>query len=363
MKQYRDSPEVDDWIREAKETDIVQGWERTSGPGRTNLKRTAGELVGPCPVCGGTNRFAINQRKQVFVCRGASAGGVIKLVEHVEGVGFLDAVELLTGRPKPGGRRELSEQERQDLARKRQQQDEMNAQRRRDQEERDRRDRERRLSSARGVWQEALPIDGTMAESYLEGRGLDCRRLYRSVLRFHPGLPYPDRPGTIPALVAKVSAPDGTGTGIWRIFLGDGPKGRARVPNAKLGLGVVRGGAVRIGGISDTIGIAEGVETALAAAEISGWAYPVWAALSTSGMMTFEPPPGVKRVVIFPDYDLPKLGDDGVYRAAPGLHAAEKLLERLAGSPVAGSMIPRPLGFQRDFVDLLRISKGLPVEA
>lgn len=363
MKQYGNSPEVEDWIREARDTDIVQGWERTSGPGRTNLKRTAGELVGPCPVCGGTNRFAINQRKQVFVCRGASAGGVIKLVEHVDGLGFLDAVELLTGRPKPGGRRELSEQERQDLARKRQQQDEMNAQRRRDQEERDRRDRERRLSSARGIWQETLPIGGTMAESYLEGRGLDCRRLDSSVLRFHPCLPYPDLPGYLPALVAKVSAPDGTGTGIWRIFLGDGPKGRARVPNAKLGLGVVRGGAVRIGGISDTIGIAEGIESALAAAEISGWAYPIWAALSTSGIATFEPPPGVRRVIVFPDFDLPRLAPDGSYRPAPGIHAAEQLIARLKGGPVAASMIPNPQGWQRDFVDLLRLSKGLPVEA
>jgi hypothetical protein len=357
-RRYESSPEVEDWIREAKDMDIVQGWERTSGPGRTNLKRIAGELVGPCPVCGGTDRFAINPKKQLFICRHSDAGGVIQLVRHVDGCDFLDAIETLTGRPKPGGRREISEQERQDLARKRAQQDELNRQRRRDKEEQEARDAARRLSSARGVWQTSLPIEGTAAESYLAGRGLDISRIDRRNLRFHPGLPYPDRAGTLPALVARVAGVDGEGVGVWRIFLGDGPKGRARVPNAKLGLGVVRGGAVRLGGLAEEIGLAEGIETACAAAELNGWAFPVWAGLSTSGIAGFVPPPLVKRIWVFPDYDFPRLVA-GEWKTPPGRAAAEKLLDRAPELGVEVSIVEPISPDKADFVDFLRFSKGL----
>jgi hypothetical protein len=43
------------------------------------LKPEGAERIGPCPVCGGRNRFSINIRKQVFNCRGAVGGDVIDL--------------------------------------------------------------------------------------------------------------------------------------------------------------------------------------------------------------------------------------------------------------------------------------------
>ena len=51
------------------------------------LKRQGRELVGPCPRCGGRDRFAINLGKQVWNCRGCSRGGdAIGLVRHVRGL-------------------------------------------------------------------------------------------------------------------------------------------------------------------------------------------------------------------------------------------------------------------------------------
>jgi phage/plasmid primase-like uncharacterized protein len=56
------------------------------------------DQCGPCPVCGGTDRFAINVRKQVYVCRGCRVGGdVISLVQHLDGCAFAEAVEILAG--------------------------------------------------------------------------------------------------------------------------------------------------------------------------------------------------------------------------------------------------------------------------
>jgi hypothetical protein len=61
-----------------------------------------------------------------------------------------------------------------------------------------------------------------------------------------------------------------------------------------MGLGVARGGAVRIGGVGHTIGIAEGIETALAVRQLvneqTGITFPVWAALSANGMQSVEIP-------------------------------------------------------------------------
>ena len=56
------------------------------------------DRCGPCPQCGGKDRFSINVRKQVFLCRGCAArGNVIALVRFLDGCGFHEALERLTG--------------------------------------------------------------------------------------------------------------------------------------------------------------------------------------------------------------------------------------------------------------------------
>lgn len=60
--------------------------------------RGGAERCGPCPVCGGVDRFSINTRKQLWNCRGCRAGGdAISLVRHLDGVSFHEAVASLTG--------------------------------------------------------------------------------------------------------------------------------------------------------------------------------------------------------------------------------------------------------------------------
>ena len=65
------------------------------------LRGRGSERCGPCPRCGGEDRFSINTKKQVWNCRGCSHGGdVIALVQHIDGCGFMEAVEILAG-PAP----------------------------------------------------------------------------------------------------------------------------------------------------------------------------------------------------------------------------------------------------------------------
>jgi hypothetical protein len=64
--------------------------------------RGKNERFGPCPKCGGDDRFSINVAKQVFNCRGCETGGdVIDLVQHLDGVDFTSACATLIGDPSP----------------------------------------------------------------------------------------------------------------------------------------------------------------------------------------------------------------------------------------------------------------------
>ncbi len=67
---------------------------------RRGIKLRGGaDRCGPCPQCGGHDRFSINLKKQVFNCRGCGAkgGDAIALVQFVDGLSFKEAIETLCG--------------------------------------------------------------------------------------------------------------------------------------------------------------------------------------------------------------------------------------------------------------------------
>jgi hypothetical protein len=63
---------LDSAIERAREADILNLVERLGA----KLKRVgASEYVGPCPVCGGRDRFGVNIKKRLWNCRGCGKGG------------------------------------------------------------------------------------------------------------------------------------------------------------------------------------------------------------------------------------------------------------------------------------------------
>jgi putative DNA primase/helicase len=90
----------DPWVESARAVRIECELERRS----IQLQGHGPERAGPCPVCGGTDRFSINTAKQVWNCRGCEAKGkgTIDLVKFLDGCNFLEAVETITGEPRPG---------------------------------------------------------------------------------------------------------------------------------------------------------------------------------------------------------------------------------------------------------------------
>ncbi|SMO64452.1 Predicted P-loop ATPase and inactivated derivatives [Thalassovita litoralis] len=142
------------------------------------------------------------------------------------------------------------------------------------------------------------PLAGSLTETYLQSRGL--RDPGSPDLLFHPDLTDYDSRRGWPGMVAipRLANGDPVG-GIHRTFLLDDGSGKA--PAGKKMLGTIAEAAVRLFPLPEDghLGVAEGIETALAAAAIFG--KPVWAALSADGMARFKWPEGTRRVTIFAD--------------------------------------------------------------
>ncbi|GAN49205.1 putative DNA primase [Methylobacterium sp. ME121] len=159
----------DEWIAEARTVPIETALERRG----VRLKGAGAERVGPCPVCGGTDRFAINLRKGVFVCRGSGQGGdVIALTRYLEACDFNVACEILTGRPAPGRREGETPEARavREAALAKRAAARARISEAKEQEQARFRERERRKCWE--AWSGAGPVPGSPAEAYLALRGL-----------------------------------------------------------------------------------------------------------------------------------------------------------------------------------------------
>ena len=90
----------DAWVAKARSVRIEDECSRRGIVFNGQAGKT--ERCGPCPKCGGEDRFAVNTKKQVFNCRGCGArGDVIAFVQFLDDSDFAHAVEVLTGEPPP----------------------------------------------------------------------------------------------------------------------------------------------------------------------------------------------------------------------------------------------------------------------
>ena len=115
-------------------------------------------------------------------------------------------------------------------------------------------------------------------------------------------------------MLATVTDATGRAVSMHRTYLQGARKAPVPEPKKLMEGLALAGAAIRLTPVSRTLGIAEGIETALAAAEL--FEVPTWSCISTAGIESFEPPEGVEHVIIFADHDGNFAGQAAAYRAA-----------------------------------------------
>ncbi|MCH4894321.1 MULTISPECIES: DUF7146 domain-containing protein [Sphingomonas] len=154
----------------------------------------------------------------------------------------------------------------------------------------------RRTGNVKRLWDQALSINGTLAERYLQGRYIAHGP---ADLRFHPRCPLGPKPRTVfrPALLVGVRESRRL-VAFQRIFI-DPASGRydCKVMLGQPGQGAWQGYAPA----GDILAIAEGFETAAAFTAIHG--VPCWASLGARRLDQLRLPSGVETLLIAEDND------------------------------------------------------------
>ena len=205
------------------------------------------------------------------------------------------------------------------------------------------------VAVARHLLASTRPIQGTLAERYITARGIDLADTETRALRHHYAAPYretPDSPRqTWPALIAAVTDPDGTITGVHRTFLDPWLDplhlGKAPVATPRRSLGRLAGNGVRFGRPDAPILlVGEGIETVLSLLPTIRYDVPAVAAvaaLSAAHLALLSLPVGTTTLLIARDND------------AAGCGAAERLRERAEAAGFAATVLkPRLIDFNAD---------------
>lgn len=257
---------------------------------------------GPCPLCGGKDRFRFTNFREGgrYFCNQCGPGGGLDLLMKAAGLDYRGArahVERLVGRlaPKPPPEEKVVD-----------------------------------IVQLKRMWDEGQSVVGTRVEAYLRSRGIE-RMPTMSEAR--------DRHGEMMVVVRNA---EGRGIQMQRtVIKPDGTK-RKDKPRLMLPGPWGRPSAVWLGGWSGgPLGIAEGVETALSASLL--FKVPVWAALSAGHLVEWRPPAAATEVIIFGDAD----------ESYTGQHAAFALAKHLTWLKLKVTVrIPERLG--EDWNDVLR---------
>lgn len=258
---------------------------------------------GPCPMCGGKDRFRWDNKNEegTWYCNQCGAGNGWTLVRRFnkwDSPTTKDEIERIVGHEhqpvgpvvhveKPGAQRLLAI--------------------------------ERLLEQCRSP---------QVVNDYLAHRGLTVTS---EVLKGHSSLAYYEedrKTGVYPAMVAPILGPDGSLQSAHRVYW-------AKINNRKKTMPAVdniNGGAVRLFEPTDELAVGEGIETCLAVHEMYG--FPVWSALTAVGVEKFEWPTGIRKLWIFGDNDSSFTGQAAAYALAKRARLKKQLEVQVYIPPV-----------------------------
>lgn len=247
---------------------------------------------GACPICSdGKDRFRFDDKngKGTFFCSKCGSGTGFDLLMQINGIDFKEALKRVRSVLPKTVMTSTKTKTRSDAQTKK---------------------------ILLDIWKSAKKIEPEDdAGQYLAWRGLTLPE--SNALRLHPGLEYRDHDGKIvgkfPCMVAAIVDKAGKCIALHRTWLQNGRKALVEQPKKSLG-GFNAGSAIQLYKATHTLGVAEGIETAIAAH--LRFKYPVWPLISASQMERFEWPSTIKRLLIFGDSDSNFTGQKAGYTLA-----------------------------------------------
>lgn len=268
---------------------------------------------GPCPMCGGKDRFRFTDKDKagMYICSVCGANDGFKLVQSVTGQSFAEVakqVAQIMGEKPSFTPKDRSEEETQRQAIKR-------------------------------IWEaSSKPSKDGPVDKYLKRR-LGLVWASKSVREFI------GRNHCL--MVSQIVGPDNKAHNVHLTYLDqNGFRAKIDTPKRIMSGKVPAGSAIRLAPADVHMGIAEGIETAIAASVMYG--IPVWSAINAHNLAKWEPPSITQRVTIFGDNDESFTGHAASYSLARRLKLQRKLDVEV--------MIPETVG--QDWADVLvQVSK------
>ena len=270
----------------------------------------------PCPLCGGKDRYQFGDKDNgLYFCRKCGGGNGYQLLKKFHGWNSKTCLQKIEEIMNNGIPQNTTKKIDYDAG-----------------------------GAISAVLANARPLSkGDQGGAYLASRGLSY---FSDDLLFVSKCYDSESKKMYPAILAKIITTSGKLASVQRIFLQDGKKAPLESPKKIMPCAfLLKGCAVRFGGLHKRINIAEGIETALAVIELTR--NPCWSVLSAGGLESFVPPAGVEEVHIYGDNDSNYVGQASAYVCARRVHDM---------GIKAFVMIPEVMG--HDWLDHLVQTKG-----
>lgn len=272
---------------------------------------------GPCPICGGSDRFRWDNKggSGSYFCSQCGAGDAVTLVQKATNRTYGEIADEVKAMIAEGSTT-IRLPQAVDEAKQRQ--------------------------AMRSLWElSSVPIEGSMAYRYMINR---CgRQRYSRSIRDNDSVWNPITQQRHPAMVSKILGHDDAPVNLHITYLDRDARKIATEPSKRVMAGKLPDGcAIRLGSATTVMGIAEGIETAWAASIL--YDMPVWAAINSNMLSKWVPPRESKEIYVFSDNDENYTGQSKAY------HLANRLV--MAFQRKVEVIVPDVVGW--DFDDVLR---------